>query len=552
MSTRNSNFFHGVQGFITAIDGKPITAIRSSIVGMVVSCGKGPVNVPTLVFGNITDAFNKFGPSLGDGFTGPQAMKAVFDQIGTLLCVINVCDPAVHSTVVSGEVVSLARITGKGSAANRYFVGNPTLGGSASAPVTVGSAGTWAVPTGVTVTGVKLAKGGTVVTGGSGDGQWSVTSGVLTVHGTAAYDQTFWVTYSATFVRGTDFTTNSDLGQVARVNTSSILLPQADVTVSYTYVDPTKVTATDIIGATQAGEDPATGIYALRSAPTYPGILVKPKVLIAPGFSDTLSVGQALDEAAAVLNGRAILDGVNDDYASAITYAGNFAGDDSRVTVHYPRYLITHPVTTGTLLDVPASPFIAGLIARVDKIDGKGNPYVSPSNKSITGVAGLTRPVDASPVNIGETAGESVQQFINSNDVMTSIFLDGWRAYGNTQANGKFLCVYRMADFVIESAALALVWAVDKAINGPALLDQILTVVRHFLRALENQGALVANPSPDTDNDVWFPPELNTPDQTAQGIAFLNFRMNPPTMLQQLVVTGQLTNEFVKQLFAAN
>lgn len=542
------SFFHGVQGFITTIEGRPVTALRSSIVGLVVTAGKGPVNVPTLIFGNLSKAYDLFGPSLGDGFTAGQSLKAVFDQIGTMVVVVNVCDPAVHNADIANEIVSLNRITGKGRAAHRYFVGAVTLSATISAPVTLDSDGHFAVPTGMTISGVKNVKGGSVITTGSAAGNWHVVSGVFSIVG-AVLPTTYWVTYTATLVLDTDYTVQGDLGQITRVSSSTRLLPSADLTVTYTYVDPTAVDATDIVGIPASGGNPATGIYALRAAPTIPGVLTKARLLAAPGFSHTLSVASALNQAASVLNGRAFVDAPNASVEAAIEYKANFAGDTDRVSVHYPNYYIDHPAVTGTLLSVPASAFLVGSQSRVDKNDGQGNPHVSLSNKQIRGIAGLTRPVEHTVVNLGETNGESTAQWLNENDVMTTIREGGWRAYGNTQANGDFLCVQRTADYILESSVLALVWAIDKAINGPALLDQILTVVRQFLRACEAQGVLVANPSPDDDNDVWFPPELNTPDQTALGTAYLNFRMNPPPPLQRLVVTGQLTHEFVRQLF---
>lgn len=546
-------FFHGVQGFITRVEGRPITAIRSSIIGLVVSAGKGPVNVPTLIFGNLSQAYTLFGPALGDGFTAGQSIKSIFDQIGTLVVVVNVCDPAVHKTVIASELVSIDSVNGKGKTAKRYLVpvGNAllTTTTAVSAPVTLNADGEWDVPAGVAVTGVKSAKGGSVIAPGAGVNQWEVSGGKLAISGAEAI--TVWVSYTATLVLGTDYTVDGDLGQVTRLNTSSRLLPGADITVGYTYVDPTKVTEADVIGAPQVGLTKATGIYGLRAAPTAAGVLAKPRILIAPGFSDKLAVGQALDTAARVLNGRAILDAPN-EAADALEYRLNFAGETNRSTIHYPNYFITHPTNASALIEVGASAHLAGLQARVDKIDGKGNPYVSLSNKSINGIAALTRAVDYTVVNIGETDGESSQQHLNENNIVTTIREGGWRAYGNTQANGEFLCVMRMADYVLESAALALVWAIDRAINNNALLDQLLTQVRHFLRALEQQGALVANPDPDNDNDVWFPPELNTPDQTALGLAYLNFRMNPPPPLQRLTVTGELTHEFVRRLFTEN
>lgn len=547
-----NDFFHGVQGFLTRIEGKPVTAVRSSVIGAVVTAGKGPVNVPTLIFGNLTQAFNTFGPFLDDGFTAGMTTKGVFDQIGTLMLIINVCDPAIHNTEIANEVVSLNRITGKGNTLKRYYVGVPALSQTVSAPVTLDGSGEWNIPAGITITGVKNQKGGSALTSGNADGNYNVANAKLKVVGATNVNKTFWVTYTAALVKDTDYTVNSDLGQLARLNTSAKLLPSADVTVTYTYVDPSKVTSEDIIGAPAVGDERATGIFALRAAPTAPGITTKAKILIAPGFSDEIAVSQALNVASRRLNGRVFIDSDDTTYESAVAYAQNFAGDTDRVMVHYPNYYAPHPTVPNTNIVVYPSIFLAGLQAKVDKVDGKGDPYVSLSNKNIVGITGLTRAVEHTITNINETDGESLQQFLNSQNVTTTIYESGWRVYGNRQANGNFLCVDRMADYVLESAVLALIWAVDKAVNGPALPDQMLTQVRQFLRALEARGSLVANPDPDNDNDVWFPPELNTADQLAQGHAYLNFRMNPPPPLERLTVTGELTHEFLKQLFQNN
>ena len=552
-----NEFFHGVQGFITRVEGKPVKAVRSSVIGAIITAGKGPVNVPTLVFGNLTAASNLFGPFLHDGFTAGMTFKGIFEQIGTMVLAVNVCDPDHHNSDIAGEVVSLNRITGKGNAAKRYFVGDAVVSSTISGPATLTvpeyatPGNTFTLPTGAAFVSIKDKKGGNALVAGGAAGQYSIAGGVITVNGAANTGKTFWVTYTLAVVKDVDYTVNGDLGQFTRLNTSSKIIPSADITVSYTYVDPSKVTAADIIGAPADGDTPAKGIYALRAAPTTAGVLTKAKLLIAPKFSHLIAVGQALNNASSVLGGRCFLDTDNSTPGAAVDYAQNFAGELDRVNVHYPDYLISHPTVPNDNIQAFASIYLAGSQARTDKNDGKGDPYVSLSNKPLKGINGLMRPVDHTVTNLNESGGESTQQWLNSQNVMTTIREDGWRAYGNTQCNGEFLCVQRMADYVIESSVLALLWAIDKNINGSALLDQMLTVERQFLRALEARGALVANPNPEEDNDVWFPAELNTSDQIAQGHAYLNFRMNPPPPLQRLTVTGELTHEFVKQLFQA-
>jgi hypothetical protein len=399
---------------------------------------------------------------------------------------------------------------------------------------------------------LKDAKGGNVIATGNADGQWSVTGSTLTIHGAGAPatygGQTLWVTYTATLVLGTDYTYTASTGSFKRVYASTLLLAGADLKITtYTYVDPTKVDATAIIGGIDGSA--YTGISALVASASYPGVLVAPKLLIAPFFSDTLGVANALNVSSRSLNARAIVD-QDDTTENAIIYAGNFGGDVDRVSVHYPNHYTTNPDDgTDNNFLVPASIHLAGLQARVDKDLGKGSPFVSLSNKEIVGMTGLTKPVDFTVTNLNETGGESTQQTLNANNVMTTIYNQGWRAYGNTQANGDFLCVARMADMTIEAMAQGLVFAVDQPLNSTAFLDLILTVGRHFLRALEAKGALVPNPDPDTDSDVWFDPDLNTSDQLALGHASLTFRLNPPPPLQRLTVIGQLTSDFVKSLF---
>ena len=56
---------------------------------------------------NPTDASNYIGPEVA-GFTGPNAIRAIFDQGGAKVIVVNVFDPATHKTTVTAEHITLA------------------------------------------------------------------------------------------------------------------------------------------------------------------------------------------------------------------------------------------------------------------------------------------------------------------------------------------------------------------------------------------------------------------------------------------------------------
>lgn len=90
------SFLHGIQ--VKEIDKgtRPIQVVKSSVIGLIGTAPKGPVNVPTLIAGSRSEAMKIFGAS--DGFcTIPDALDAIFDQTGTAVVVVNVL-PQVSNT----------------------------------------------------------------------------------------------------------------------------------------------------------------------------------------------------------------------------------------------------------------------------------------------------------------------------------------------------------------------------------------------------------------------------------------------------------------------
>jgi phage tail sheath protein FI len=92
-------FLHGIE-IVEVTDGaRPIQTVRASVIGLVGTAPKGPVNVPTLIVGSRAEAVNLFGAGIG---TIPDALDAIFDQAGAMVVVINVLDPATHTAAVAG------------------------------------------------------------------------------------------------------------------------------------------------------------------------------------------------------------------------------------------------------------------------------------------------------------------------------------------------------------------------------------------------------------------------------------------------------------------
>lgn len=91
-----SSFLHGVEVIELESGTRTIQTVRSSVIGLVGTAPKGPVNIPTLITPAPAD-IAQFGSGLG---TIPAAIAAIQQQIGALIVAINVCDPDTHKTAV--------------------------------------------------------------------------------------------------------------------------------------------------------------------------------------------------------------------------------------------------------------------------------------------------------------------------------------------------------------------------------------------------------------------------------------------------------------------
>ena len=87
-----THFLHGVE--VIELDGgaRPIQTVASSVIGLIGTAPKGPVNKPTLILGSRSEAVKIFGEDT-EGFTIPAALGGIFDQAGAVVVVVNVADP---------------------------------------------------------------------------------------------------------------------------------------------------------------------------------------------------------------------------------------------------------------------------------------------------------------------------------------------------------------------------------------------------------------------------------------------------------------------------
>ena len=108
-----NSFLHGVETIEIEKGARTIKTVKTAVIGLV---GTAPIkemdeanqkiNEPTLILNEI-DAVKYFGAPT-DGYTIPQALKAIFDQGAGVVIVINVYDPKKHENVAavkSGDII---------------------------------------------------------------------------------------------------------------------------------------------------------------------------------------------------------------------------------------------------------------------------------------------------------------------------------------------------------------------------------------------------------------------------------------------------------------
>ncbi len=186
----------------------------------------------------------------------------------------------------------------------------------------------------------------------------------------------------------------------------------------------------------------------------------------------------------------------------------------------------------------PLSPYIAGVFAKIDEEKGF---WVSPSNRRINGIYGLSKPVAYIEDDQNCLANE-----LNSKKIMTVIRDDGFRVWGNSGLYDnnipayRFISVVRTKDVINRSLRRSLRWAIDRGITRN-LVTEITAKINEFIAQLKMKGAII-------DGRVW-PDELqNTPSALVDGKLFFNIEFTPIFIAEQITFTSILTDKYLTKL----
>ncbi|QOE32751.1 tail sheath protein [Achromobacter phage Mano] len=471
-------FLHGVEVLDIDEGPRPISTVRSSVIGMVGTAPDAdpvafPLNTPVLIAGSRREAAKLSMTGTGPQGTLPAAMDRIFDQTGAVAIIVRVEEG-------DTEAETLANILGGVNATTGQYEGVHAL---VAAESVVGFQPRILIAPGFTH---QRTQGGVLtLTGTEGSGYTDGTYDLVVSGGTGGTGAAARVT----IVGG-------------KVTSRTITNRGSGYTAAPTFALP-------------AGAGSGTGATFVATIGTVGNAVVAEMIGIAERLRAVI-----------------IADGPNTNDADAIQYAGDFGS--KRVFLHDPFDLVQDGQD---IVQVPASPRIAGQIAKSDNERGF---WWSPSNYEANGMIGTARAID---FTLGDPNARA--NLLNEAKVATTIRQNGFRLWGNRTLSmdqkWAFLCVVRTADIINDSLLRAHLWAVDRGITKQYVAD-VVEGVNAYLRHLVAIGAILGG-------ECWADPDLNTPDQIAQGKVYFDFDFTPVYPAEHIIMRSHLVNDYITEIF---
>lgn len=304
--------------------------------------------------------------------------------------------------------------------------------------------------------------------------------------------------------------------------------------VSYKYLDASKVDASAIAAAA-----PKLCEASEPSGRT-------PGILIAPGWTEKVGRdGSSVVNSAAVTSALAavadrcraivIADSPGTTRADALAYRDTQGS--RRVYVVDPKLKVPAAGTGGGIREVPASGYVAGLVARIDAEVGW---WASPSNRELRGISGTSRFVS---FGLGEADSEANE--LNASQVATVIRSTGWRLWGNRTCSAdpawQFLSTVRTADRINEAILRSHLWAVDRNITA-TYVEDVVESVNAYLRELTARGAILGG-------RCWADPQLNSSAGIRGGRLYLDFDFTPASPAERITFRSRLVDDYAETIF---
>lgn len=343
-------------------------------------------------------------------------------------------------------------------------------------------------------------------------------------------------TKSTTYTVDTDYTIDQ-YGVVRRVVGGTMTAAQEFV-ISYEVYDG--ATAADIIGAAS----PRTGLYCYQTAQSVYGY--EPTLWICPelmGLSGVLSAFRSW--VTNTYGGQILLDAPSGLTVATLETARG-AGSGNIVDVSDPRIIVCFPhayvydISTDANELRPLSPFIAGFIAKVDRLESPGRT-IGNYPEAVLGIESLEIALTFDPDGSRTTDCSRVND-VDCVTLRPGLFVWGDRASSyrdDTGVKNKFN-VRRVADILKRSLVVGSNLYIGRNITR-VLIDTILQNGQAYMDTLKQKGWIL-------DGKMVYNSVDNPPSELALGRLTIGFQYTPLVSLDTLTYVFTITTEDIVEL----
>jgi phage tail sheath protein FI len=372
-------------------------------------------------------------------------------------------------------------------------------------------------------------------------------SGSATIAETGIIPDSVTLTGSGSaYVKGTDyvltFDSNGGLVVTSKTNAEGEFLctTGAPLTFAADKVDPTKVTADDVVGGVDVNGN-KSGLELVSEC--FPRFRLVPGILIAPGYSSSPTVAAVLAAKAATINDLFSAISLVDVPTDTVTKYSDVAAWKNNSNVTDPLQVACWPGLSldGTYYNMSTQ--LAGLMGQVDG-DNDDVPYVSPSNKNFQMTATVL--ADGTEVWLPNDVGT----YLNSQGIVTAInFIGGWVCWGNrtavypgsTDVKDAFISVRRMFSWVGNTLVQTFWQRVDAPLNRRQI-DTIVDSANIWLNGLTARQYILGG-------RVEFLESENPTTDLMDGIARFHVYVTPPSPNREIDFVLEYDPSYVETLF---
>lgn len=493
----SGNYFHGVETFLLKDGNRPITVLAASTIGLVATAPNAQVaTAAALTLGDDNSALTFEAVATGTRGNGIS---------------VELIDPAANdvalAVVVDGDAIKVTLATGADGAITSTAT-------TVAAAVNADDAANDLV---------------SVTVGGDGAGMVAY---VYPTYLSGGENEAFPLNVP-TLVTSDKMIAKAGIGGTLKDALTDIYSQEGAVVIVVRVAegDDDATTKANVIGTIDMETGNATGLKALEGAEGKLG--VRPRLVIAPGYSHLAGVGEEIERVAKNLNATPIID--SDHYAgysAVVKRARQFA---EALFIHGGIELFDPDKKANVKRH--ASAIVAGHIVRVDNEEGY---WHSPSNRKISGIQGLA--IDIPYVSAGPGAISCMANQLNANNITTIVNKQGgWFLWGNRLTNGVMLPHQRIRYIVGDSIVYEHFDAVDQNITKN-YVESVTGRVNAFLRRLKAREVI-------SGGECWADNELNI-SAIGTGQVFFDYDLGFYDVAERVTFRQHVNNAYNEAIFS--